>query len=153
MSTAKQLIDDIENEIKKVTKVAPFKYTNFGPIPDSPVYPSLNFMLLNRDHFDDVSIRPSGMLLRWELTYEVHVLYAGIDRATTRLSGRQYVDQAVELFVDQMTEDKRLNGKAFYLEPSNIRYGRIELETATGLKNIDGGIFTLTIRFLQEKDT
>lgn len=153
MVTAEELIDSIEDEIRKVTRVNPFKYTNFGVIPDSPTFPSFNFMLLGRDHFDQTDIRPSGMQLKWELTYEVHVLYQAISRNTGRLDGRRYVDKAVELFVEQMPSDKRLNGEAFEIMPSNIRYGAIELEGATNYKYADGGIFTLTIRFVQTKET
>jgi hypothetical protein len=153
MATSKELIADIQKELIQVTKVAPFKHTNFGSILENPAFPSLNFQLLGRDHFDNPSLRPSGMLFRWELTYEVHVLHSRIDSQDTRNQARELVDKAVELFIDQMPEEERLNDKAFYIVPSNIRYGIIELETGTQMKYIDGGIFTLTIQFLQEKDT
>jgi hypothetical protein len=153
MATLKELKKEIRDEIIKVTKVAPFKHTNFGTILDSPSFPSLNFNLIGKDHFDEVSIRPSGMLLRWELTYEVHVLYAVVDNQNARIRGEEYVDQAEELFLDQMPSNQRLNNKALYIETSNTRYGIIELETGTAMNYIDGGIFTLTIQFLQEKDT
>ncbi|MCK5397806.1 MAG: hypothetical protein KAJ33_06125, partial [Thermoplasmata archaeon] len=71
MATSEELIDAIQEQIKNATKIAPFKRTEFGGLGDNPVYPSLNFQLVNRDHFDPPSIRPSGLQIRWELEYEV----------------------------------------------------------------------------------
>ena len=150
MATCEKLIDAIQEQIKTVTKIAPFKRTEFGGLGDNPSYPSLNFQLKNREPFDPPSIRPSGMQLRWELEYEVHVLVAGIQNTIHSNQARQHVDKAVEIFIDQMPSTERLNGLAFWLEPSNVQYGVIELETAARMKYIDGGLFTLTIQFIQD---
>lgn len=150
MVTCEKLIDAIQEEIKRITKVAPFNRTEFGGLGDNPSYPSLNFQPKNREPFDPPSIRPSGIQLRWEMEYEVHVLYAGIQNTTVSNQARQHVDKAVEIFINEMPSEKRLNGLAFWLEPSNVQYGVIELETAARMNYIDGGLFTLMVQFTQD---
>ena len=150
MTEAETLIDALETQIKTVTKVAPFKYTDFDIIGGKSIYPGLNFNLKSRNSFDPPSIRPSGMQMRWEIVYEVTVLYAAMSGNKTAEQARRHVDKAVEIFVNQMPTAERLNSLAFWVEPDNIRYGIIELEGESSKKYVLGGMFDLTIQFTQD---
>ena len=151
MADVDKLIDAIQGEMKKITAIAPFKRTEFNGIVDSPQYPSLNFNLVSRIQFDEPSIRPSGMLMRWELTYEAQVICAALPNQTTRKHMSQMVDKATDIFVYQMQSDERLDGLAFWINTDDIVYDLVIGQLVNDkMKNVYGGIFTLTVQFTQE---
>jgi hypothetical protein len=154
MATLNETLDNIEKELTKVTKTHPFKKTDFGGFGSSPVFPSLNFSASEAEPFDQVDKRPSGMQLKWEIKYDVQVICAAIINNNTRKSTFKTVNDAIEIFLDQMATDELLNGLAFDIAVSGIRYD-LEIGEITGTTTnyAYGGVFTLTIQFIQEKNT
>ncbi len=150
MTTCENLIDDIETEIKKVALISPFKQAAFGALNLDMEYPAMHFTLKVREPFDDPHIVNTTMQLRWELFYEVQVLYARLPNAQAWDEARQHVDKGVEIFIDQMPQSARLNGKAWWIEPSNVRYGLVEFESASEKEYVLGGLFDLQIKFTQD---
>jgi len=152
MTNSKDIIDGIEDQIEKLANTPPFNSAFFGDLNNNLSFPALQFILKSRATFDPPQIRHLTMQLRWELTYDVQVMYSRLQDNKSWEEARGLVDMAVDLFTNQMFEGKRLNGLAWYIEPDDVQYGVIVLEPASRDEYLLGGVFTLKIKFLQGID-
>lgn len=150
MSICEDLINKIEKKLEKIGAIAPFKRAFFGDVDLSATFPAIHYVLKSRDAFDEPHLVHNTMQLRWELIYEVQVMFARLPGRKTESEARQHVDKAVELFIQQMSENARLDGKAWWIEPDGVRYGVIEFEFAGKMEYVLGGVFDLSIKFLQD---
>lgn len=150
MSTVQSYLVNIEKQLKLVCSASKFKGVTFGDTGKNIEYPSIHFVLEERDHFDDVHLVNTTMQLRWELVYKVHVLHAGLSNPSTWAEAIESVNIASELFVNQIPATKRLSGHAWWIEPSNVIYGSIEVDSAIDQNGVMGGTFDLNIKFLQD---
>lgn len=149
MSTTEGLIDAIEQRIERIANIPPFKFVAFGDLDVNMRFPAMHFLLKSRSAFDPPHLRHDTMQLRWELTYDVQVLFTRLTNSKAYSESRRHVDKAVEIFINQMAESERLGGLAWWIEPDEVRYGVIELESASKKEYILGGVFRLNIKFIQ----
>lgn len=150
MSTVQSYLVNIEKQLKSVCSSSKFKGVTFGDTGKNIEYPSIHFVLKERDHFDDVHLVNTTMQLRWELVYTVHVLHAGLSNPSTWDEAIESVNIASELFINQIPATERLSGYAWWIEPSNVIYGPIEVDSAIDQIGVMGGTFDLNIKFLQD---
>ena len=150
MSTVQSYLETIETELATVATVAPFKKVTFGDIGKNINYPSIHFMLEGMEKFDEVHLVNTTMQLRWELTYKVHVLCAGLTVPKTWSNTIKQVNAVVELFINQIPATERLNGAAWWIEPESVVYGVIGVDSAVDQQGVMGGTFDLNIKFLQD---
>jgi hypothetical protein len=150
MTASKDLINDIEDQMGKVANITPFNSASFGDLDYNSTFPAIQFILKSRGAFDPPHRVHSTMQLRWELVYDVQVMYSRLHDNKSWKEARELVDTAVDIFVNQMAEAERLNGTAWYIEPEDVQYGVIVLEPANRNEYLLGGVFTLRIKFLQD---
>lgn len=150
MATVQSYQDTIKTQLESVAGVAPFKAVTFGDIGVNIEYPSIHFRLDGMEKFEDVHLVNTTMQLRWELTYKVHVLCAGLSYPESWEECIKTVNEAVELFINHIPETERLSGNAWWIEPENVVYGAIEVDAAIDQIGVQGGFFDLKILFLQD---
>lgn len=150
MATVQSYIKTIESELTTVATVAPFKKVTFGDVGKNINYPSIHFMLDSMDKFDDVHLVHTTMQLRWELSYTVHVLCAGLTSPKAWDDVITQVNAVVELFINQIPATERLNGAAWWIEPESVVYGVIGVSSVIDHEGVQGGTFDLKIKFLQD---
>lgn len=149
MTTVQSYLINIEAQLKSVINSSKFKSVTFGTINDVIEYPAIHFKLISMNKFDEVHLRNTTMQLRWELVYEVHILYAGLSNPSTWDETIESVNIALEIFINQMQENERLSSNAWWIEPSDVRYGVIEVDPVIDSQGVMGGNFRLDIKFLQ----
>lgn len=150
MSTVQSYLIDIESQMKLVCVDSKFKSVTFGDTGRTIEYPSIHFVLKSMEKFDEIHLVNTTMQLRWELIYKVHALHAGLSNPSTWEEAIESVNIALELFINQIPEAERLSGEAWWIEPSNVIYGPIEVDSAIDQRGVMGGTFDLRIKFLQD---
>lgn len=150
MADVQSYIETIESELATVATVAPFKKVTFGDVGKNINYPSIHFMLDGMEKFDDVHLVNTTMQLRWELSYTVHVMCAGLTQPKPWNDIIKQVNAVVELFINQIPATERLNGAAWWIEPESVVYGVIGVSSVIDQESIQGGTFDLKIRFMQD---